>query len=109
MSRISRRWWCLGAALALVGCLSPTLPLPPPSPTVSGPDASGMVEISGYVDPGATVYAVNLRNDELRGQISDARTGEYDFFLPAEVGDRVDVYVQLGNDRSPPYSTVIRP
>ncbi len=47
--RPSRRLALLGVlALAFTACLAPTLPIPPPSePDVSGPDANGMVTLSG--------------------------------------------------------------
>ncbi len=99
----------LGAALALVGCLSPTLPLPPPSPDVSGPNSQGEIEISGYADyAGIEVYAVNLHNGAIGGQLSgDDR--HYDFFLTAQAGDQVEVYYVVGNDRSQPFTTVVKP
>lgn len=109
MVRVARRWFVVAATLVLAtGCLSPTLPLPPPSPDVGSPNSQGLVEISGYTDGGGIeIYAENLRSRDINGQIS-ADDGRYDFFLPAQVGDQVVVYYIIGNDRSQPYSKVIK-
>src|SRR5512145_1402658 len=53
---------CLLAACAafLMGCLSPTLPMPPPAkPDIEGPDERGIFVLSGHVLPESHVYADN--------------------------------------------------
>jgi len=95
-----RRWLALGVALVVTGCLSPTLPLPPPSkPVVEGPDQQGMVTLDGYVD-GEVVYAANMRTGEIRGQFV-APDGHYRFAIGAEVGDELELWYQVGTTTSP--------
>lgn len=108
MIRFPRRSLLVAAALVVAGCLSPTLPLPPPSPDVNGPNAQGEIEISGNTRAGALVYAVNLKNNQISGEIT-GDNGHYDFFLAAQVGDQVEVYVQIGQDTSQPYAFVVKP
>lgn len=106
MARLSRRAWLAGAGLVGLlltgsGCLSPTLPLPPPDkPAVTGPDAQGNVELRGGVQPGATATAVNPRTGDVRGQITGSN-GLYDFTIPARVGDQLEFRYEIGNDISP--------
>ncbi len=102
MSSLARRsvLVALGAALA-TACLSPTLPLPPPSkPTVEGPDQQGMVTLDGNVLSGGTVYAANLRTGEIRGQFTET-DGHYRFQIPAQDGDELEVWYSVGTDQSP--------
>ncbi len=105
MARVRRRWFARSLAAAVVavalpGCLSPTLPLPPPSkPTVEGPDEQGNVTLAGSVRAGATVYAQN--NVTLSGVFtSDTPNGDYVLVLPANVGDEISVWYSLGTDMS---------
>jgi len=89
------------AGLVLVGCLSPTLPLPPPSkPTVEGPDEQGQVTLDGTAHADAPVYALNTRTGEIRGQITGS-DGHYRFQLAAEVGDELNLWYSVGTDLSP--------
>lgn len=102
MVRTSRRM-LLAAGLALLvgGCLAPTLPLPPPSkPTVAGPDTDGNVELTGNVQPNAEVYVRNYASTDIYGQITGA-DGAYDITLPAQVGDQLELWYEIGKDQSP--------
>jgi len=97
----SRRRWLralAGGALILLplGCLSPTLPLPPPSrPDISPPDASGVTAIIGRVPGGTTALAENLETGRLVGQVT-GDSGAYDLRLPAAIGDQVVVWYRDG-------------
>jgi len=103
MGQVSRRlfWTGLLALACAAGCLSPTLPLPPPErPQVDGPDPeTGEVRLRGSVPSKAQVHAINLRTMEIRGQVVGV-DGLYDFFLAAEVGDEVTMYYRKGTDES---------
>ncbi len=54
-------------ALLAVGCLSPTLPLPPPAaPSVTSPDATGYVTLTAGAhgaQPDALVFCINSRTN----------------------------------------------
>jgi hypothetical protein len=100
MARLPRRSILLLAGALAVGCLSPTLPLPPPSkPTVEGPDEQGNVTLDGYVT-GDAVYAANPRTNEIRGQFVPG-DGHYRFQIPAEVGDELDLWYSAATVTSP--------
>lgn len=109
MTKVSSRrrwlWASLTGTLCLSSCLSPTLPLPPPGePTVEGPSASGQYTLSGnVVEPNAHVQAANLRLGLTWGQFSDA-SGAYRFNIEAEPGDELQLWYELGSERS---STII--
>lgn len=101
MRRFSRRGWLIGLSLAATACLSPTLPLPPPSkPVVEGPDQQGMVTLDGYVEGEATVFAANPRTGEIRGQFTGP-DGHYRFAIAAVVGDELELWYQVGTTTSP--------
>jgi hypothetical protein len=97
----SRRWW-LGALCALaVGCLSPTLPLPPPAaPDVTAPNEQGLVTLSGTVDqPEAMVLARNLRTAHIDGTFAD-NAGRYAFQMAAQPGDPAELWWEFGEEVS---------
>ncbi len=98
---LGRRALLLGAATLLVAsCLSPTLPLPPPSrPDVTSPDGAGFVRITGSVQSMATTYAQNMRTGRIAGQTTD-ETGDYELELAGEIGDRLVVWYTLNGDQS---------
>jgi len=101
MVRIRRRLLLLAAGALAVGCLSPTLPLPPPSrPTVEGPDETGMVTLDGHVQGEAPVYAANPRTGDIRGQFTEA-DGHYRFQIAAQVGDELELWYSVGTQNSP--------
>lgn len=105
---VSRRGFFLAAAvLAVAGCLSPTLPLPPPSrPDVSSPDAAGFVRITGSVQSDSVVFAENKRTGRITGQTTD-ETGDYDLELAARVGDRLSIWYTVGTIESPPVDVTV--
>lgn len=88
-------------ALLASACLSPTLPLPPPSkPVIDGPDAEGNVTLTGTVTARATVYALNIGSGEGRFQVT-GQDGAYAIVIPAQKGDELSVWYSLGTDDSP--------
>jgi hypothetical protein len=101
MARLSRRLLIAASGLLVAGCLSPTLPLPPPSkPTVEGPDEQGMVTLDGYAQANSPAYALNSRTGDIRGQITE-NDGHYNFQIAAEVGDELSFWYSVGTDNSP--------
>jgi hypothetical protein len=102
MADVSRRRWLFAAGLVLAGCLSPTLPLPPPNkPDVQGPDQQGLVTLSGTTEAGATVFVENLRTGQVVGQKDLDADGLYQLVIGAELQDRVDLWYTLGSEESP--------
>jgi hypothetical protein len=84
----------------LAACLSPTLPLPPPSrPDVSSPDESGYSRLQGFAAPKVEVIAWNHDNDLIAGQVTgdDSR---YDFSIRAESGHTIELWYIDGSDES---------
>ena len=95
-----RRRWLISAALCLVGCLSPTLPLPPPSdPTVSGADADGLVRLTGFVAPESEVFALNHTSNLISGQLTPS--GAYDFKIAAQQYDELSIWYVKDTIQSP--------
>lgn len=94
-----RRTLLLLAATLSVSCLSPTLPLPPPSrPEISVPDAAGMVHIRGTVRSNAEVFAKNRRTLDIVGKETDD-SGGYDLVMQAQTNDQIIVwYTDHGTD-----------
>lgn len=109
MSRVGRRRQLLFVAgLCLVGCLSPTLPLPPPAtPSVSAPDESGMVHIEGVAVPQAEVIAWNRRTDVIAGQVT-RESPSYSILMAAEVDDTIEVWYIKGDEESPSVKVRVR-
>jgi hypothetical protein len=84
-------------ACSLFGCMSRTLPLPPPEVTrVTSPDTDGYVTVTGYALEGASVGVVNDRTQEGVVVTSDADTCEstcaWEARLRAEIGDPLRVW-----------------
>lgn len=101
MARLRRGLLLVIGAICAAGCLSPTLPLPPPDrPDVSAPDASGVVRVQGVAAPRSEVVAWNHDTGLLAGQVtgSDSR---YDFTMAASVGDTIELWYMQGTDESP--------
>ena len=95
-----RRLFCVAAALAAMSCLSPTLPLPPPSePTISGPDETGTVRLSGRVRPTAWVFALDRANQLGVFQAAEA-DGSYALELQAQVGDEIVMWYEIDGEGS---------
>lgn len=85
----------------LVGCLSPTLPMPPPAkPDIDGPDERGVVVLSGHAPPESHVFAENENTGFSYGQRTNAVTGAYRFPILARFGDVISMYYRLNEDES---------
>jgi hypothetical protein len=99
--------WLLGAALLAAGCLSPTLPLPPPSdPTVSSTDTQGLVLLAGTVQPESEVFALNHSTNLISGQYT--QSGNYAFTMQAQERDFVSLWFVHGAVESPPNDFVVK-
>jgi hypothetical protein len=106
-ARALRRLVLALAGLCLAGCLSPTLPLPPPSePHVTAPDADGFARLQGVAAPQSEVIAWNHNNGLIAGQVTgeDAR---YDFLIRADVGDLIELWYVQGTDESTSTSVIV--
>lgn len=99
MVRARRLLLALASSAALLSCLSPTLPLPPPEPQVSPPDAGGEARLQGTVPPNALAQAINTRTNRIAGQVTD-QTGRYDFTIQAQIGDELTFYYIKGGEES---------
>jgi len=95
------------AAVVVGGCLSPTLPLPPPSPpTVSETDTEGVYRLTGTVTPNSHVTAWNFSTDLSYGQQTSA-DGAYDFIVLGSEGDAMSLSYSVGTDESQPQDFVL--
>jgi hypothetical protein len=109
MLRAPRRLLLLLAGLALGSCLSPTLPLPPPSrPDVSAPDEGGYVRLQGLAAPHSEVIAWNHGNDLIAGQVTD-EDSRYDFVIVGESGDFIELWYIQGTDESESIRVTVPP
>jgi hypothetical protein len=91
---------CVATALLVGACLAPTLPLPPPDqPTVDGPDENGVTHLSGKVETGATVYALNRSTDLGTFQLT-GESGLYDLTLITQIGDSITMWYAVGSQES---------
>ncbi|HET7545054.1 MAG TPA: hypothetical protein VFK05_34545 [Polyangiaceae bacterium] len=103
----SRRGWLLGTALLVAGCLSPTLPLPPPdAPTMASTDTAGLVRLTGSVEPGSEVFALNRSTNLIAGQYTES--GAYDFTIQAQERDPITFWYVRGNVESPPVDFLVK-
>src|SRR6478752_5248724 len=103
----SRRGWLLGTLLFGAGCLSPTLPLPPPSdPSVSATETAGLVRLTGTVPPESEVHAKNHNTGLIRGQ--ETKSGHYDFTIEAQERDSISLWYVQGKVESPSNDFLIK-
>ena len=96
----------VGIALTLAGCLSPTLPLPPPSQPAVTDHGDGTVGLQGYVQPHSTVFALNTATNEVAGQLTES--GQYSFTIHAVKNDQISLWYEAGTDVSPTIEFPIR-
>jgi len=103
----ARRSWLLATALLAVGCLSPTLPLPPPSEaSVTTPDMQGLVHVSGTVLPKSLVFALNQNTQLASGQYTES--GSYDFVIAAQPYDDLTIWYENSNVESPTIDVTVK-
>jgi hypothetical protein len=94
-----RRSVLVATAWVLTGCLSPTLPLPPPGePTVTD-QGDGTYMLTGNVPPNSEVYALNTRTMFINGQAT-GETGEFAFTLQAQARDPIELWYTSGTRES---------
>jgi hypothetical protein len=92
------------AALAawVPGCLSPTLPLPPPVVESVTEGASGYWEITGECFTGADVWVKNVSVPGTPGwTIACSATGLFNLAVAGKACDRVDVVQVMDQEFSP--------
>lgn len=108
---MTRRSWIRAAALCAVGvlggCLSPTLPVPPPGqPEIEGPDASGMVTLKGNAGSAQPNAEVTVWNPALDSGKGEGRTtianpdGSWKETIPASSKQTLWVWQTVGYERS---------
>ena len=103
-----RTWrrWLFGAALFAAGCLSPTLPLPPPNKPDVSSSSEGLVRLKGAVEPQSEVFALDRNSNLISGQYT--ASGNYDFTLQAVEGDSLSLWYVNGTVESPPNDFILR-
>jgi hypothetical protein len=107
MARRAASWLFL---LGLLGCESPTLPLPPPAvPAQSaGPDADhvALSTTCGGAEPNALIVIVNTNpavapDEAVGGSIANG-CGAWNAIVYAHVGDYLQITQEFGTAKSPP-------
>jgi len=90
--------------LFAAGCLSPTLPLPPPDDvSVTSPDSFGMVTVEGKVNDDAYVACLNERTES--GVIEKSGPeGYFNLKIAAQAKDALTLWQIIGSDFGPPRS-----
>lgn len=98
MRRLSRRrfgvLFAIAASAIASGCLSPTLPLPPPSEPQVGRIDNNHYRLTGALPLPGQVFAQNTRTDLVFGQVAPARV--YDFVIEARRGDEITLWYLTG-------------
>jgi hypothetical protein len=75
---------------------------------VDGPDPeTGEVTLRGSVPSHSEIHAINLRTNDIRGQLTGG-DGLYEFSLPAAVGDEITMYYRQGTTESQSIIFMIR-
>lgn len=111
----SRRAFGLLLGTVLVACISPTLPLPPPTaPTISTGSSPDTVKLTSErgAQPNALVVVVNQNEERARarrvaGTLADDN-GSYELEIHALPGDRLDLTQETAAVRSPPTTVTVR-
>lgn len=115
LQMVSRRTF-VGAALlgvALSGCLSPSLPLPPPSEPTTDPSSLGpdYVHLTGHhAEPDSVIIVTNnsAPRDKL-GVVAQADGyGDWQCDVWGHKGEVLTVTQTIGHQESPPITFVIR-
>lgn len=96
--RLTRRILLLAAAGALaVGCLSPTLPLPPPSPPEVAQIGQGVYRLTGSIPVPGTVLVQNARTNLVYGKVVP---DVYELTVEAKPGDPMLLWYESSGDAS---------
>lgn len=98
--------------MAIAGCYSPTLPLPPPARaglTVSSPDADGFVVVIG--EPGVLApdeQVVIINRDTLYGWIAPTdEDGGFEVIVIAEAGHFLAIQRRIGDEVGQPIEIIV--
>ncbi len=102
-------------AVLVMGCYSPTLPLPPPSdPSETNGGAPNLVKLHGAAnsaEPSAIILIINTDttfNDQQRATATIVNTdGSWDALVFAVKNDVLNISQQVGNDDSPSISFTV--
>jgi hypothetical protein len=86
---------CLGVGALLAGCLSPTLPLPPPSQPEVEQVGPGQYELRGSLPMPGTVYVRNERTELLFGKKVDQL---YRLVVEAQPGDLMGLWYEASSE-----------
>ncbi|HEX7452845.1 MAG TPA: hypothetical protein VF294_11185 [Polyangiaceae bacterium] len=105
---VLRTWrrWLMGAALFAAGCLSPTLPLPPPDKPDVSSVSEGVVRLQGTVESQSEVFALDRNSNLIAGQYTDS--GHYDFTMQAADRDSMTLWYVNGTVESPPQDFILK-
>ncbi len=110
----------LAALLALIvsaaSCISPTLPLPPPTVDGESEGSSGLWELTGSCTGGSWVYALNATS-QARGEsdqgafVTCSQSGSYALEVAGKICDVVNVWESLtdGSNESATQSVLLIP
>jgi len=83
------------------GCLSPTLPLPPPDePESIGLGSEGQWQVRGACEPGATVLVKNNATGTIVGVEDRTRNGRYFVEVEGDPCDRAEVWQLVDGESS---------
>lgn len=85
---------CLGIGAFLAGCLSPTLPLPPPEPPEVEQIGHGVYELRGSLPMPGTVYVRNERTSLIVGKPVEQL---YRLIVEAEPGDLMGLWYEASD------------
>jgi hypothetical protein len=101
----------LVALALLAGCLSPTLPLPPPSAplNIAKAQEAGHWQLRGTCADGATVLVKNEATTRITGVEDSDGDGRYFITVEAKECDRAEVWQIVGTEVSIATSFVIEP
>jgi hypothetical protein len=83
-----------------LGCLSPTLPLPPPAEpdTIHAATAADQWTIAGACTSGAMVLVRNERTGEIAGVEDREYSGRYSLDVTAQECDLATIFEAVGDD-----------
>lgn len=102
MRRLARRLLllsCLGGiGFGLSGCLSPTLPMPPPAKPDIEQIGEGQYRLTGRIPGAGFVTALNKRTNDTFGKLSTDRL--YDFNVVAQPDDPMQLWYEVNGENS---------